>query len=207
MPKVTRVGKFRAVAKAAAAVSAASSVPETDDASSSDVKAPLSRGQRKRLAKREQYLKRERMVMSSLKLQRLEEQKGKLDGLDAIRDSLPEFHTECDANTEPKTKSFTTCSSNKSKKSLAHTEISHMGLVLDHPAFQENPFSAITQHLRNSLASDAEKMNEESLNQTEEDRREMLRRREERKERLRGAKFSKSQGRKKKNSSTLRPRR
>jgi hypothetical protein len=48
----------------------------------------LSRGQRKRLAKREQFLKREKMVMSSLLLKKLEEQKGKIDGLDAIKEAL-----------------------------------------------------------------------------------------------------------------------
>ena len=51
-------------------------------------KEALSRGQRKRLAKREQFLKREKMVMSSLRLKKLEEQKGKLDGLDAIKEAL-----------------------------------------------------------------------------------------------------------------------
>jgi hypothetical protein len=208
MPKVSKVGKFRAAAKAAAATEAATrSIPATDDALCSDDKATLSRGQRKRLAKREQYLKREKMVMSSLKLQRLEEQKGKLDGLDSIRDSLPELSSECVVNTEPKTKLPLTCSNNKSKKNLAITEISHMGLVLDHPAFQENPFIAMRQHLRNSFARDAEKMNEESLKQTEEEQREILKRKEDRKERLRDNKLSKNKVGKKKIMSALRPKR
>lgn len=131
MPKVSKVGKFRSAAKASSSPAAAPSKPSTDD--DGTAKEPLSRGQRKRLAKREQYLKREKMVMSSLRLQRLEEQKGKLDGLDAIRESLPEFTSSKSSDVKEKPKPVVLSSTNKSKKAIANTEISHMGLVLEHP--------------------------------------------------------------------------
>jgi hypothetical protein len=207
MPKVSKVGKFRAAAKASAATVTVSK--GTDDGTDADGKETLSRGQRKRLAKREQYLKREKMVMSSLRLQRLEEQKGKLDGLDAIRESLPAFKTSAAIKdtSAPVSNPLAPCSSNKSKKTLANTEISHMGLVLEHPAFQQNPFAAIQQHLRNSLAHDAEKLNAESLKRTEEEQIELSKKKEDRKERLRDAKFSKKKGNRNKNTKSGRPKR
>jgi hypothetical protein len=128
MPKVSRVGKFRAAPKHLPQLPA----PTSKSSHDGDEKEPLSRGQRKRLAKREQYLKREKMVMSSLRLQKLEEQKGKLDGLDAIRESLPEEFS----STTPTAKDLKTnpsCNTNKSKKAIANAEITHMGLVLEHP--------------------------------------------------------------------------
>jgi hypothetical protein len=82
-----------------------------------------------------------------------------------------------------------------------------MGLVLEHPAFQQNPFAAIQQHLRNSLAHDAEKLNAESLKRTEEEQIELSKKKEDRKERLRDAKFSKKKGNKNKNTKSGRPKR
>ena len=138
------------------------------------------------------------MVMSSLRLQRLEEQKGKLDGLDLIREALGESLSE---SSPPKSKIPTTtqnekkkeikCNTNKSKKTLAATEITHMGLVLQHPSFKSNPFSAIQQHLRNSLSSDREKLNAESKKRTTEEITLIAKKKEERKERIRDAKFAK----------------
>ena len=137
--------------------------------------------------------------MSSLRLQRLDEQKGKLDGLDAIREALGKVSPLCNpmmSATEEMSKPAEdtmklTFNTNKSKKTLANTEISHMGLVLEHPKFKEDPFAAIQQHLRNSLAPDAEKMKRESQKQDEEDNKIEAKKKEERKERLRDAKFSK----------------
>ena len=134
MPKVSRVGKFRAAAKGPTQPSNNPSKAVTND-TSIEGNEPLSRGQRKRLAKREQYLKREKMVLSSLRMHRLEEQKGKLDGFDAIRESLPGFTSAPPPDTKSKTEvnPVLTCNTNKSKKSIANTEIRHMGLVLEHP--------------------------------------------------------------------------
>ncbi len=212
MPKASKVGKARAAAKAtsrdvrgAPLTSQYSSSKKKDDGDDNldpSKQQQLSRGQKKRLAKREQYLKRERMVMSSLRLQRLEEQKGRLDGLDAIREALGAAATSSAATptTATSTKPGATSaaettknklSTNKSKKTLANTEISHMSLVLQHPSFQQNPFDAIQQHLRNSLASDAEKLTQESQKRNEEDYKIESKKKEDKKERLRDAKFSK----------------
>ena len=48
----------------------------------------LSRGQRKRNAKKEQYLRRENMILSTLALRRKDEQKKRIDGLDALKEAL-----------------------------------------------------------------------------------------------------------------------
>ena len=137
--------------------------------------------------------------MSSLRLQRLEEQKGKLDGLDLIREALCESLSE---SSPPRSKIPTTtqnqkskkemkCNTNKSKKTLAATEITHMGLVLQHPSFKSNPFSAIQQHLRNSLSSDREKLAVESKKRSQEEITFRQSKKETRKERIRDAKFAK----------------
>ena len=198
MPKVA--GRFRAAAKTSSLRDVKlGAPPDAAESSSEKEAAALSRGQRKRLAKREQYLKREKMVMSSLRLQRLEQEKGKLDGLLAIREALGEAcssqppkslasdakETKSDAMKKP------TCNTNRSKKAIANREISQMGLVLEHPSFRENPFAAIQQHLRNSLAPEAEQMKQKSQKRDVEDGEVEAKKKEERKERLREAKFSK----------------
>ena len=48
----------------------------------------LSRGQRKRQAKHEKFLKKEKMILSSLMLKKQDEQKKRIDGLDAIKQAL-----------------------------------------------------------------------------------------------------------------------
>ncbi|KAL7448182.1 hypothetical protein ACHAWC_001215 [Mediolabrus comicus] len=183
----------------------------------------LSRGQRKRLAKREQYLKRERMVMSSLRLKRLEEQKGKLDGLDAIKealtsttkrleeqkgkldglDAIKEALTSTTSTSDDVSREAQSSSQSaeklsshtvKAKKNLANSEIGHMSLVLEHPSFVENPFAAIQQHLRNSLECDAEVLKAESLKREKEDKLAEERKKEDRKVKIRDIRFSKRMG-------------
>ena len=221
MPKASKVGQARAAARASSrnvkeapltsqflpGINTADTVDDDLSKLAEKEKEALSRGQRKRLAKREQYLKREKMVMSSLRLQQLEEQKGKLDGLDAIREALPsssssskslmdvakEIAAKNKANATSTKK--LTGKSNKSKKTIANTEISHMGLVLQHPSFQENPFAAIQIHLKNSLATEAEQLAETSEKRTREDKVAEGKKKEERKERIRDAKFAKTQRR------------
>lgn len=213
MPKATKVGKFRAssrdVRDAPLLGSSKKNKKDTDKTSTTTTditegkEAPiLSRGQRKRLAKRDQYLKREKMVMSSLRLQRLDQEKGKIDGLEAIREALGEAESSSPtkamiaAAKEPTQNERIIISSNQSKKKLAATEITHMNLVLQHPSFKSNPFDAIQQHLRNSLAGDAKKLNLESNKRSEEDAKVVATKKEERKERIRNAKFAKHQRRK-----------
>jgi hypothetical protein len=218
MPKATKVGKFRSASKASsrdvrAAPLTSQSNPSsdnkklgeahpknTDDTKNDDEfpserdDAPLSRGQRKRLAKREQYLKRENMVMSSLRLRRLDDQKGKLDGLDAIREALTTSTTSSSSVSVTKQQQapnkLMTCNTNKSKRTLANSEISHMGLVLSHPKFNEDPFAAIKLHLQNSLVDDAKKLKVTSEERNVEDSKLVAQKKEERKERIRDAKFT-----------------
>jgi len=225
MPKVTKVGKFRSASKASSRDVRASPLTSQSNLSSEKKKlvvvhpkntdnanddefpnemddAPLSRGQRKRLAKREQYLKRENMVMSSLRLRRLDDQKGKLDGLDAIREALTTSTSSLSVSVtqqqKQEPKKLMTCNTNKSKRTLANSEISHMGLVLSHPKFNEDPFAAIRLHLQNSLVDDAKKLKVTSEERNKEDNKLVAIKKEERKERIRDAKFSKT---KKKRSS------
>ena len=142
------------------------------------------------------------MVMSSLRLKRLEEQKGKLDGLDAIKEALASTTSTSDtvcreAQSSSQSTEKLTSHTVKAKKNLANSEIGHMGLVLEHPSFVENPFAAIQQHLRNSLESDAEVLKAESLKREKEDKLAEERKKEDRKERIRDIRFSKRMGSKK----------
>jgi len=141
--------------------------------------------------------------MSSLRLKKLEEQKGKLDGLDAIKEALTsttsstskEAHTSAHAATHAV--EHLSSHTVKAKKNLANSEIGHMGLVLEHPSFKENPFAAIQQHLRNSLESDAEMLKEESLKREKEDKIIEDKKKEEKKEKIRDIRFARRMGSKK----------
>jgi Ribosome biogenesis protein SLX9 len=111
----------------------------------------LSRGQRKRLFKREQYLKRERMVMSSLKLKKQDEQAKRIDGLDALKEALLETVSKIPEKDKEKTPPAQIVRSNRAKQSIGKKEIEHMKLVLEHPAFIANPLAAIHEHLKNTI--------------------------------------------------------
>ena len=158
MPKVSKVGKFRQAAAAAVVVATAS--PEMLDPVDEN---GLSRGQRKRQAKKDQYLKRQKLVLSTLLLQKQEDQKKRIDGLDALKDAL---HATLQENETVRPKVDLACSqnlnkTNKSKKDLTAREVSHLGLVLEHPAFQSNPFATMQEHLKNTLAGQAEELKDE----------------------------------------------
>lgn len=200
MPKVSRVGKFRRQAKedavAAAAVVteaptssvAVASVSEVENADiktenkdasndTSKTASPsvdqLSRGQRKRQAKRDQYLKRELMIMSTLKLKHQEEQKKRLDGLDALKEALMDVAktsaAEAVAPDEP-AKAVSMLKSNKSKKELTMREVTHLNLVLQHPTFQANPMETMQEHLRNTLAKSAKLQSVQAKQREQEDK-------------------------------------
>ena len=140
MPKVTRAAKFRLEKKTSAPREHASTQK-------------LSRGQRKRQAKREQYLRKERMILSSLKLKKAEEQKKRIDGLDAMKEALLDTMKQNDRSpaTEPRVER-TIVRSNKSRKRLLATELNQMNLVLQHPAYKTDPFATMQQHLKNTMA-------------------------------------------------------
>ena len=170
MPKVSKVGKFRQTAAAAAMITTTTKThteggsitePVVDD---HEHEIALSRGQRKRQAKKDQYLKRQKLVLSTLMLQKQQDQKNRIDGLDALKEALQATVAEIDdTNTNnaegalPSQHRIT----NKSKKELSAREVSHLALVLEHPAFQSNPFATIQEHLKNTLAGQAKEVEAE----------------------------------------------
>lgn len=149
--------------------------------------AALSRGQRKRQAKRDQYLRREQLVLSSLQLKREEEQRKRIDGLDAIRNALLATVQESTASTtEPSDKKSPPISSgmlnsNKARQTLVKKEAAQMSLVLQHPAFLNDPFGAIREHLTNTLSKTVEKQKAEAVQHAKD----VARKEEERKARKR----------------------
>jgi len=173
----TITNSLSSLQSAAAAITAGSPTPSADKTTRSvknqqnsvdttkKQEQVLSRGQRKRLAKREQYLKKERLVLNSLKLKHAEEQKKRIDGLDAIKEALIATVTketakegkEDDNDETSKAEEKHMIKTNKARKSLVEKETAQMNLVLQHPRFQADPFATIREHLQNTLAKDAQK--------------------------------------------------
>ena len=158
MPKVAKVGQFR---KTAAAESTSTTKVSALPGGELPFPAPedqISRGQRKRQAKRDQYLKRQNLVLSTLQLKRIEDQKTRIDGLDALKAALlATRNSDSSSTTTTRTTTLTTTKPshaldrNQSKMELTAREVHHMELVLEHPAFSANPFATIQEHLRNTL--------------------------------------------------------
>lgn len=175
MPKIARGGKYRkdavvqskkkmkaVVAEASPLTTAADPEEKSKSVVEPNVSAAPSRGQRKRLAKREQYLRKERLVLSSLKLKRQDEQKKRIDGLDALKQALLDTvsdKVEAEAADEEKPNLLKT---NKSRKQMVESEVNHMSLVQQHPAFKADPFATIREHLTNTLAKDKVKLENEA---------------------------------------------
>lgn len=211
MPKISKTARKKA--KTAAAGTGAATGPLVDSLKQSNAELKkkeqqqkadeaddaenqaMSRGQRKRMAKREQYLRREKMVMSTLKLKTLEEQKGRLDGLDAIKDALTATIAnkgkKSSAGDKKAAEENEVTKTNKAKKDLAQKELTHMKLVLQHPTFQSNPFATIQQHLKNTLAESAERQEILAKRDREKYAKEAEEKKEARKERIRDAKYEK----------------
>jgi len=135
----------------------------------------LSRGQRKRQAKRDQFLRKEKMILSSLMLQRQEQQKKRIDGLDAIKQALMNTATKNknDQNSENNTimPELHYISTNKAKRKLVAKEVEHMNLILQHPAFKKDPLETMQEHLRNTFAEDRKQQELLSKKRTEEEKR------------------------------------
>lgn len=147
--------------------------PTTDgsaNATTNTGSANLSRGQRKRMAKREQYLRREKMVMNSLAVKRQEEQKRRIDGLDAIRDALMDAAAKAtgsggvsatvgeqerggSGSSGKQGQGNSQLKSNKSRRKLVQREVQQMDLVLQHPSFVDDPLATIREHLQNTIGS------------------------------------------------------
>mmetsp|Transcript_12239 Transcript_12239/g.25353 ORF Transcript_12239/g.25353 Transcript_12239/m.25353 type:complete len:248 (+) Transcript_12239:3448-4191(+) len=211
MPKVSKVGRFRG-ASGRNVKEAPLLTPESKDGEKSeeDDKNPsrnnqtLSRGQRKRQAKREQYLKREKMVLASLRLKRKDEQRGKLDGLDALRDALlpiaatdkkkggsgDDGHESAAAAARSNTSDAAAdtapalCATNRAKKNLAGREVAHMNLVLEHPAFKANPFETLQEHLRNTLSGQGDELKRKAEAESAEEKKKDAEKKKAKKEKL-----------------------
>jgi hypothetical protein len=124
----------------------------------------LSRGQRKRQAKHEKFLKKEKMILSSLMLKKQDEQKKRIDGLDAIKQALMDTTTTADkkkqydstnnSNNNNNELEIHHVSSNKAKRKLVGGEVENMSLILQHPAYKKDPFETLQEHLLNSYKED-----------------------------------------------------
>jgi Ribosome biogenesis protein SLX9 len=141
---------------------------EESNAQTSSSSSLLSKGQRKRLAKREQYVKKQQMILSSLQLKHKDEQTKRIDGLDALKDALL---ATMEDSTDNKLSS-TTADGNKTnensininlsgkatvtKKLVIQQELVQLDLVRQHPQFINNPFQTIQEHLQNTFSKEIE---------------------------------------------------
>jgi hypothetical protein len=161
-----------ATTAATTAAAVAKTATESNEASHSNDGTNLSRGKRKRLAKRGQYLKKERLILSSLKLTKEEEQKKRIDGLDAIKEALLATVKKTEGGTTSETaeqkegkeeEKLNMLKTNKSRQLLMQKEVAQMNLVLQHPSFQADPFATIREHLTNSLTKDVANQKKEQV--------------------------------------------
>lgn len=129
----------------------------------------LSRGQRKRLAKRNKYMKREQMILSTLKLRHEEEQSKRIDGLDALRNALLHTTSSGDGDKEKQQQQQNQLlgKTNASKQKLQQMELNHYNLVLQHPEYVKNPFETMQEHLRNTLKRQKEQQEQTSKERTQ----------------------------------------
>jgi len=205
MPKVSRTQKQRSKSASVSAVRATPLLSSKEPTTSEERKkhdtnnidsnenTTLSRGQRKRQAKRDQYLKREKMILSTLKLKRMEEQKNRIDGLDAIKEALVQTIKENQEQKEATEEQIKiNVKSNKAKKDIAQKEITHLNLVLQHPTFQSNPFATMQEHLRNTRAQRAKEQEETAKKERIEEEKKDKEKKEAKKERIRNAKYEKA---------------
>jgi hypothetical protein len=151
----------------------------------------LSRGQRKRHARREQYLKKEKLILSSLTLQKREEQKRRIDGLDAIKQALLSTTTTTASSTKGKEFSATKLSSvstNKAKRKMMAVEMEHMHLILQHPAYKADPFETMQVHLRNTFEEDRKQQEQLAEQRAETEKQKAAEKQKLKKERLESVK-------------------
>ena len=190
MPKAAKNSKLNRVARRVAAADPLPLKTERLDAQSQKEAEPLnegsenlSRGQRKRLAKREQYKKREKMILSTLRLKSLDEKKG-INGLDSIREELVGSSKDTvKVALEPNGQR-----TNNRMRKLVSEEVHHMGLVLQHPSFKANPFETMQEHLRNTLAQQKTELESKAKERSGQEKVQRELKRTQKKERLQGVK-------------------
>jgi hypothetical protein len=191
MPKVIKTSKLNRVARREAASGPlTTTTPPSKEVKEdqADANQDMSRGQRKRQAKRDTFLKREKLILSSLKLKSEEEQKKRIDGLDAIREALLNTTKTTKAEDPAEETSQMHATTNKSKKRLMIKEVEHFNLILQHPAYQEDPFATMQEHLRNTLAKQKEQQQAESKERTKEEQTKLDAQKKLKKEQLKGKK-------------------
>ncbi len=119
----------------------------------------LSKGQKKRLQKKEKVMTKIGLIspvfQSTLKKQKKEEK-------DALYSELEtnlklNLATDNSNNAIIKPAADTSMKSNKMKKAVAVREAARMKLVQQHPAFKENPIAAINLHLQQMISNKQEK--------------------------------------------------
>merc|ERR1740124_1137571 len=135
------------------------------------------------------------MILSSLRLKKQDDQRGKLDGMDAIKEALSQTiqrNREISRQKSPSSAAEVTgdllTKSNKDKRNVAQTEIPHLNLVLQHPSFQANPFATMQEHLRNSVKEQKNCLQMQADKQRQDDQKKIQDKKEEKKERIRDLK-------------------
>ena len=113
--------------------------------------AALSRGQRKRQAKRAQFNTRQLLIQNSLRL-RNTNALGVTTLQHAIDSVDKEDHIGIDNNAPPAGAAVkvSTVHANQ-RRTLERSEAEHVDLVLQHPVFDADPFQAIQLHLKHTL--------------------------------------------------------
>mmetsp|Transcript_24331 Transcript_24331/g.28667 ORF Transcript_24331/g.28667 Transcript_24331/m.28667 type:complete len:224 (-) Transcript_24331:35-706(-) len=211
MPKVRRLNKFSTKSspltsslppsKKGASSQSSTSNPQNDVNEPETKRPPLNRGEKKRNARREKYLKRENMIRNTLKLRKNDDPKGLLDGMDAIKEALTQaVQKNREISRQKSLEASSTSSSttnggvefsktNKGKRDIAQREIPHLNLVLQHPSFKENPFATMQEHLRNSVAEQKVVLEVQAEKQRQDDQKKLEEKKEEKKERIREMKY------------------
>jgi hypothetical protein len=94
-------------------------------------------------------------VNTSLNLTELRENKKKIQGgsMDGIKDAIDEVDVKTGdkSSTKKADAPKILINSNHKKLVVGVSEVTQMKLVLEHPAFKSNPFSAIMTHLKNEV--------------------------------------------------------
>jgi ABC-type dipeptide/oligopeptide/nickel transport system ATPase subunit len=132
-------------------------------------------------------VRKEKLILSSLVLKKQEEQKQRIDGLDAIRDALMNT-TKDDKSKEGQEEHAESYNTNKAKRKLVAEEARHVGLVMQHPAFKADPFATIQEHLRNTLAEEKVKQELQEEQRIKKDKVEVEQQKRQKKKKLQGVK-------------------
>lgn len=129
----------------------------------------LSRGQRKRLLRKQRFLDQfdsagsvlRRSVMSPAELKRQQEAQRGLGGMQSLSAMLGEVDTSSDGGAVDTTKdgagtgtaAVHHVTSNKARRRMMLAEAQHLEKVVAHPAFVTDPLAALQQHLTATTAS------------------------------------------------------